>query len=789
VNSHQPVNPYIAGNPITGTEMFYGRADVFSFVRRNLIGLHRDTPVVLYGQRRTGKTSVLYQLQRHLDPRYRCIFMDLHGLNLDGLGNFLLGMANYISEGLQRDHRLVVEVPDRATFLADPKSEFETIFLAEALSVVGEDHLVLMLDELIRLEEEIQSGHMEREVFDYLRHLMQHHARLNFIFSLGSGLEEMEKEYAFLFNTSLYHRISFLEPAAARDLITQPAQDYYEVAPEAIEKILQITSCHPYYTQLVCHCLFDLWSRSPKPVMSVADVDAVLAEAIELGSANLTYVWRDSTPGEQATMAGMAAAMRSQPGPVTVDQVRRVWRTTDVSLPAREAVRAVRGLVAREVIAGADTYSFAVDLQRLWLDKHRRLDWVKDELTDSVLEWNRSAEPWPADAISGQPDRPTTDRAAVSGPAASKGTRPSAGRRYLAIAAAAVIVVGYLTAALVAGLPPFQGPAPGLPQRLVQWLPGDLQNEQHECHNATPPGQWPMRGKVQTVHCTDSGLPRGNIYAIGLDNSSDYQAAQQSFNQWWGFLPQSARPTCPPTTTVYGLTKGSYSGIPAYDRDVQECGTMELGPDKTAPAYALFYPQDMTFVVVEGTPGSSFPALIRWLNSPSALPSPTLTPATPAPTPSPPHAADQALWNLIPGNVQPDNCQPTTPTDLAVEEIYCTDAIYNAGTPGAYLYYYLFANSTTLNASYANNFLDPLSIFSDEGTCGSFTKFSATCETGYNNTNPVINGRLAEYLYKGYNTLTWTEGQQDIMVYMSGVNGSQMLNWWLYPDHWVVTGG
>ena len=33
--------------------------------------------------------------------------------------------------------------------------------------------------------------------------------------------------------------------------------------------------------------------------MTSADVDAVLAEAIELGSANLTYVWEDSTPGSR----------------------------------------------------------------------------------------------------------------------------------------------------------------------------------------------------------------------------------------------------------------------------------------------------------------------------------------------------------------------------------------------------------------------------------------------------------------------------------------------------------
>jgi hypothetical protein len=393
-DSDPAVNPYIAGSPVTGNEMFFGREDVFSFIRRNLIGRHLDTPVVLYGQRRTGKTSVLYQLHRHLDPGYRCIVIDLHGLNLDGMGNLLLGIASYVSRGLRRDHMLTVDVPDRAVFLADPRSAFETTFLDAVWSALGEDHLVLMLDEVVRLDEEVRSGRLEREVFDYLRHLMQHDARLNFIFALGSGLEEMAKDYAFLFSVSLYHRISFLEPAAARALITQPVRNHYQVAAQAVEKILQITSGHPYYTQLVCHCMFDLWSRSPKPVLSAADVDASLAEAIELGSANLTYVWADSTPGEQALMAGMADAMRPRTGPVTVKHIQDAWRKVGMSLTDSELTRALRSLTSREIIAGSSAYSFTVDLQRLWLEKHRHLDWVKDELAETVQQQQRRRRWW-----------------------------------------------------------------------------------------------------------------------------------------------------------------------------------------------------------------------------------------------------------------------------------------------------------------------------------------------------------------------------------------------------------
>ena len=465
MDPHQYVNPYIAGSPVTGTEMFFGREDVFSFVQRNLIGQHRDTPVVLYGQRRTGKTSVLCQLQRHLDPRYRCIFIDLHALSLDGEANLLWGIANSISRGLKRDHQISVGIPDRATFFADPLSVFEAVFLDAVWPVLGEDHLVLMMDEVVRLDEEVRAGRLKHEVFDYLRHLMQHFERLNFIFSLGSGLEEMKKDYAFLFSVALYRRISFLEPAAARALITQPVRDHYQVMDDAVEKILQITSGHPYYTQLVCHCVFDRWLRSPTPAMTVADVNAVLAEAIELGSANLTYVWEDSAPEEQAMMAGMAAVMHSRSCPATVHQVREAWRKVGVSLPEGDVARAVRSLTSREVVAGEQAYSFAVDLQRRWLEKHRRLDWVKEELAEAVRKWDRSAEAGPGTrtaALPREPERGSADGAAASqlqepAGASASGTvarhtehrgrrRPS---RTLLVAAASILAVAITTAAIL----------------------------------------------------------------------------------------------------------------------------------------------------------------------------------------------------------------------------------------------------------------------------------------------------------------------------------------------------
>ena len=787
MNPRQPVNPYIAGSPITGTEMFYGREDVLSFIQRNLIGQHRDTPVVLYGQRRTGKTSVLYQLHRHLDPSYRCIFIDLHGLNLDGMGNLLLGIANSIKRGLRRDHQITVDVPERAAFLADPQPAFETMFLDKVWPALGEDHLVLMMDEVVRLDEEVKAGRLDREIFDYLRHLMQHYARLNFIFSLGSGLEEMKKDYAFLFSVSLYHRISFLEPVAARWLIIEPAREHYEVAPQAVERILQITSGHAYYTQLVCHCLFDLWSRSPKPVLSVADVDAVLPEAIELGSANLTYVWEDSTSGEQALMAGMAAAAQRGPGPVTLDQVRDAWDRVTVSLPDRELIRALRSLTSREVVAGNQAWSFTVDLQRLWLEKHRRLDWVKEELAETIQQWDRSAEPWPADTIpvqagGGAPAGTAAGDLGPSGPPTGRKPKIPRRSRYLATVAAVAVLASYLTAAAAAHVFPFSSPAPGPANQLLSVLPGPLSQQGQKCHEDRAPSQWRMPGLVQALHCTDRGLAGGNVYAYQLDDLDDLQTAWRNFNSWWGFDSSSAHEGCPPKNDGEGVQTSKVLGLAPALRPSTECMMMTLNANDNVPAYAWDFPDSDALIIAEGASGSSFSALASWVIKPPVPSAPTVTPSA-APVMA---AGVTPLTQLLPSDI----ADPTTQCSAIKKTGWSSPGIVTALScddkylPNGAVSGYQMDNRADFDKAWSN--FNSWSSF-DESTAGANCPASSTSAQGLTPWNskyfPSMQGQVLE-CWTGSNAApiyVWAMPSQDAFFVAVGADGSSFKDldtWW-----------
>lgn len=391
------LNPYIVGSPVAGSEMFFGREDVFEFIRKTLVGQHRDNVIILYGQFRTGKTSVLRQMHSRLkDERYLCIFMDLQSFVLKGLDGFLWELANNILRGLRRyNYRKELPSLKHNEFMIEPPL-FDG-FLNEVRSCIEDRHILLMLDEVGHLQGRVQKGHLGAEIFGYMRYLMQNYEWLNFLFSLGRGMEEMGKEYAFLFNVGLYKKISFLDRDATKNLITQPV--YYHVEPAAVERIFYITSGHPYYTQLLCHCLFNFWKRQEKQIkcIIVENVDKILNEAMGLGFAVLKDAWGRLTPGEQAIVAGMAAAMDDVNCAVDLKDINQAWERCGIIIPQDKMVQAIRSLIACDVIVGQDAYTFTVDLQRLWVQKYQSIELVKEEIKDFLeppksipLSWSPS---------------------------------------------------------------------------------------------------------------------------------------------------------------------------------------------------------------------------------------------------------------------------------------------------------------------------------------------------------------------------------------------------------------
>ena len=381
------VNPYIAGNPITGSAMFYGRNDVFEFVSNNLIGQHQDNILVLHGQRRTGKTSVLYQMHRFIDPSYIPILVDLQGMTLEGISGFLWELAYTIQRGLRRPHGIRLPRPSKQNYQADARHEFQEVFLPQVQEAIGDRRLLLMFDESELLHDKVRAGDLEADVFRYLSSLMQHLSFLAFIFTVGSKLEQMQEEFATLFRVALYKEISFLDYKATAELISGPVRGHFSYAPIAIAKISRMTSGHPYYTQLICHELFTRWQQTGLKTVTEEDIDAVVPQAIEACSSNLRYTWDEGSGAEKAVAAVLKEELPEEFGELGRAELDAALAAHEIPIPPGEVVHGLQNLALRDVIPDKEPYSFRVDLLRRWLRDQAPLEWVREEIQEDIGRW------------------------------------------------------------------------------------------------------------------------------------------------------------------------------------------------------------------------------------------------------------------------------------------------------------------------------------------------------------------------------------------------------------------
>ena len=380
------VNPYIAGAPVTETKMFFGRDDIFEWIERSLAGKYTDHVLVVHGQRRVGKTSVLKQLGNRLPKRYVPIFFDLQGRTHTTLDRFLWYLAREIVRVLKQERGIILPAPETEAFTANP-DYLETHFLPTLESALADNTLLLTIDEFDTLEEPDVRETLARPLIDYLRRLMGRPG-LTFIFSIGSSgrkLENMQASYTEFFKSALYKKISFLEREQTHRLVTSPVQGILEYEIPAVERIYRITSGHPYFTQLICHELFARCQQTDQRTIAETDVEAVLDDVVERGTVNLKFVWDEATDLEKWVLASLAHLSQSDQHSLVEALRRQRVRFND-----KELNSALLRIREKDVLANDNR--FIIHLMKLWLEKNRPLERVQEELVEVNPIANRFIE-------------------------------------------------------------------------------------------------------------------------------------------------------------------------------------------------------------------------------------------------------------------------------------------------------------------------------------------------------------------------------------------------------------
>jgi hypothetical protein len=373
-------NPYSPGMPLRGNStVFFGREELFNFIKQNSISESSQTVLILVGQRRTGKTSALLRLDQYLPERLFPVYIDCQSLGVTpGMPALFQDLAWGIADAFtSRGYDLIV--PDTSYWQVDPAGRFQREFLEQARRQLPEESVILLIfDEFEAFENLVRDGILPKTFFTYLRHLMQHGNGLSFIFAGTHRLEEIGTEYwSVLFNSALYRRISFLSEKAAINLIRDPVAPNIIYDDLAVDKILRVTAGHPYFLQLVCYTLVRRANEERDGYITISDVNSALDEMLRLGEVHFAYLWQRSSYVEKALLAAASRLMDYETPFRPTDLVQYLEKYSIHINPA-EVTAGLNRLVEREIMweiaaEGVLLYELRIGLVGLWVAKNKSL--------------------------------------------------------------------------------------------------------------------------------------------------------------------------------------------------------------------------------------------------------------------------------------------------------------------------------------------------------------------------------------------------------------------------------
>ncbi|MFQ5798808.1 MAG: PEGA domain-containing protein, partial [Bacteroidota bacterium] len=323
-------NPYIAGKPITEQDMFFGREDVFDFIKDKFSRAAKDITIVLHGGRRTGKTSVLYQIANgRLGGDFVPVLIDMQEMAGVDAHDFFRIIAQKISEVYKA--AVAMSEADRTRLdelcrsLEDKtRSEYQSFndFLGHAAAALGDKYLIFLIDEYEILERKVNEGDLTAEIFTYLRHLMQNVDNLAFIFSGSRDFAKRERrEWALMFNMAQPKEISFLSKEDAIRLITEPVRDYMRYDRKAADRILRLTAGQPFFTQAIClHIIEDLNDKRQNRV-TVEYVEEACDDLVENAPYHFAFLWSELAADEKIMVALLAELIPDGMAYASVDDI------------------------------------------------------------------------------------------------------------------------------------------------------------------------------------------------------------------------------------------------------------------------------------------------------------------------------------------------------------------------------------------------------------------------------------------------------------------------------------
>jgi hypothetical protein len=265
-------NPYVAGAPVHDEEMFFGRKEL---VDRILQTVHNNS-LLIYGERRIGKTSIQHQLKKRLgeldDPLYEFypVYVDLQGVPetqfFRTIAEDLFQELAPVLDGLRPAGDTAGDYSYR-DFVGDVRAVLKVLGNRTPKNV----RLVLLMDEVDELND------YDPRINQKLRSLFMKNFAENLV-TVVSGVEikkTWEKEGSPWYNFFEEIEVEPFSPGEARELIERPISGMFRIDADVADRIIALTGARPYLIQKFCIALVTRLHRQRRRRITIADVEAV----------------------------------------------------------------------------------------------------------------------------------------------------------------------------------------------------------------------------------------------------------------------------------------------------------------------------------------------------------------------------------------------------------------------------------------------------------------------------------------------------------------------------------